>query len=77
MSEHISLTLDLRELFLSLQIIRSLANTADAWAILGRTPDLQPSSDTTVPKYLELITTLNFWPFMSMSHFMTSLFICH
>ena len=34
-----------------------------ACAILERTSGLEPSSDTTVPRYLKLVTVPNFCPF--------------
>ena len=58
--EHISFTFDPRAMFLSLQIGFSFVRAAMACAILERTSGLEPSSETTAPRYLKLVTVPNF-----------------
>ena len=41
----------------------NLVNAAVVFTILESIPGLEPSSDTTEPKYLKLVTVLSFCPF--------------
>ena len=61
--EHISFTFDPRDMLLSLQMGFSFIRAAVACAILERTSGLEPSSETTAPRYLKLVTVPNFCPF--------------
>ena len=61
--ERISFTFDPRDMLLSLQMGFSFVRAAVACAILGRTSGLEPSSETTAPRYLKLVTVPNFCPF--------------
>ena len=61
--EHISITFNPRDMLLSLQMGFSFVRAAVACAILERTPGFKPSSETTAPRYLKLVTVLNFCPF--------------
>ena len=54
--EHISRILELREMLLSSQTGFSLVNAAVVCTILERTSGLEPSSVTTEPRYLKLVT---------------------
>ena len=54
--ERISFTFDPRDMLLSLQMGFSFVRAAVACAILMRTSGLEPSSETTVPRYLKLVT---------------------
>ena len=54
--ERISRILELREILLSIQIGFSLVNAAVACAILESISGLEPSSYTTEPRYLKLVT---------------------
>ena len=65
--ERISFTFDPRDMLLSVQIGFSFVRAAVACAILERTSGLEPSSDTTVPRYLKLVTVPNFCPFTFIS----------
>ena len=60
--EPISFTFDPRDMLLSLQMGFSFVRAAVACAILERTSGLEPSSETTAPRYLKLVTVLNFCP---------------
>ena len=60
--ERISFTLDPRDM-LSLQMGFSFVRAAVACSILERTSGLEPSSETTAPRYLKLVTLPNFCPF--------------
>ena len=52
--ERISVTFDSKDMLLSLQIGFSFVRAAVACAILERTSALEPSSETTAPRYLKL-----------------------
>ena len=52
----ISRTLELREILLSFRTGFSLVNAAVVCAILESISGLEPSSDTTEPRYLKLVT---------------------
>ena len=65
--ERISFTFDPRDMLLSLQMGFSFIRAAVACAILERTSGLQPSSETTAPRYLKLVTVPNFCPFTFIS----------
>ena len=45
----------------------SLLNAAVFCAILESISGLEPSSDTTEPRYLKLVTVSSFWPFTLIS----------
>ena len=53
--KHISFTFDPRDMLLSLQMGFSFVRAAVAGAILERTSGLEPSSETTAPRYLKLL----------------------
>ena len=72
--ERISFMFDPRDMLLSLQMGFSFVRAAVACAILERTSGLEPSSETTVPSYLKLVTVPSFCPFTSIS---LSLSGCH
>ena len=57
--ELISFTFDPRDMLLSLQMGFSFVRAAVACAILERTSGLEPSSATTAPRYLKLVTVPN------------------
>ena len=59
--ERISFTFDPRDMLLSLQMGFSFVRSAVACAILERTSGLEPSSETTAPRYLKLVTEPNFY----------------
>ena len=66
--ERISFTFDPRDNYVvispnGLQFVRA----AVACAILERTSGLEPSSETTAPRYLKLVTVPNFCPFTFIS----------
>ena len=61
--ERICFTFDPRDMLLSLQMGFSFVRATVACAILERTSDLEPSSETTAPRYLKLVTVPNFCPF--------------
>ena len=65
--ERISFTFDPRDMLLSLQIGFSFVRAAVACAILERTSGLEPSSETTAPRYLKLVTVPNFYHFTFIS----------
>ena len=54
--ERISLIFELSAIFLSFQMVLSLASAAVAWAILARISGLDPSSVMIAPRYLNLLT---------------------
>ena len=54
--EHISRTLELTEILLSIQTGFSLVNAAVVCAILENISGLEPSSIITEPRYLKLVT---------------------
>ena len=68
--ERISFTFDPRDMLLSLQMGFSFVRAAVAYAILERTSGLDPSSETTVPRYLKVVTVPNFCPFTFISLWM-------
>ena len=68
--EHISFTFDPRDMLLSLKMGFSFVRAAVACAILERTSGLEPSSETTAPRYLKLVTVPNFCPFTFISLWM-------
>ena len=65
--ERIGFTFDPRDMLLSLQMGFSFVRAAVACAILERTSGLEPSSQTTAPRYLKLFKVLNFCPFTFIS----------
>ena len=68
--ECISFTFDPRDMLLSLQMGFSFVRAAVACAILERTSGLEPSSETTAPRYLKLFTVPSFCPFTFFSLWM-------
>ena len=68
--ERISFTFDPRDMLLSLQMGFSFVRAAVACAILERTSGLEPSSETTAPRYLKLVTVPSFCPFTLNSFWM-------
>ena len=58
--ECISRILELREILLSIQTGFSLVNAAVVCAILENISGMEPSSDTTEPMYLKLVTVSSF-----------------
>ena len=68
--ERISLTFDPRDMLLSLQLGFSFVRAAVACAILERTSGLEPSSETTAPRHLKLVTEPNFCSFTFISLWM-------
>ena len=68
--ERISFTFDPRDMLLSLQMGFSFVRAAVACAILERTSGLEPSSETTAPRYLKLVILPNFCPFTFISLWM-------
>ena len=69
-SEHINFTFDLRDMSLSLQMGFSFVRAAVACAILERISGLEPSSETTAPRYLKLVSVPNLCPFTFISLWM-------
>ena len=65
--EHISFTFEPRDMLLSLQMGFSFVRAAVACAILERTSGLEPSSETTAPRYLKLVIVPSFYPFTFIS----------
>ena len=65
--EHVSLILEVREIFLSFQIGFSLVNAAVICAILESISGLEPSSVISEAKYLKLVTVSSFCPFTLIS----------
>ena len=61
--ECISFTFEPRDMLLSLQIGFSFVRAAVACAIVERISGLEPSSETTAPRYLNLVTVPSFCPF--------------
>ena len=70
--ERTSLTFDPRDMLLSLQMCFSSVRAAVASAILEKFSGLEPSSETTAPRYLKLVTVPSFCPFTFIS-----LYGCH
>ena len=66
--ERISFTFDPRDMLLSLQMGFSFVRAA--CAILERNSGLEPSFETTAPRYLKLVTVPNFCPFTFISLWM-------
>ena len=64
--ERISFTFDPRDMLISFQMGFSFVRAAVACAILERTSGLEPSSETTAPMYLKLVTVPNFWFYLSL-----------
>ena len=65
--ERISLIFELSAIFLSFQMVLSLASAAVAWAILARISGLDPSSVMIAPRYLNHLTQSSFSPLTLMS----------
>ena len=65
--ERISRFLELREILLSFQTGFSLVNAAVVFAILESISGFEPSSFTTEPRYLKLVTTSSLCPFTLIS----------
>ena len=59
----ISHSLELREMLLSFQTGFNLVNTAVVCVILESISGLEPTLDTTEPRYLKLVTVSSFSPF--------------
>ena len=75
--ERNSFTFDLRDMLLSLQKGFSFVRAVVACAILERTSGLEPSSETTAPRYLKLVTVpffLSFYLYLSLDAIGT---VCH
>ena len=68
--ERNSFTFDPKDMLLSLQIGFSFGRAAVAYAILERASGLEPSSETTAPRYLKLVTVPNFCSFTFISLWM-------
>ena len=68
--ELISFTFDPIDMLLSLQMGFSFVRAAVACAIIERTSGLEPSSETTAPRYLKLVTVPNFCLFTFISLWM-------
>ena len=62
--ECISFTFDPRDILLSLHMGFSFVRAAVPCATLKRTSGLAPSSETTAPRYFNLVTVSNFYPFI-------------
>ena len=65
--ERISLIFELSAIFLSFQMVLSIASAAVAWAILAKISGLGPSSAIIAPRYLNLLTQSSFSPLTLMS----------
>ena len=65
--ECISFIFDPRDMLLSLQMGFSFVRAAVACAILERISCLEPSNETTAPRYLKLVTVPNLCPFTFIS----------
>ena len=65
--ERISRILELRETLLSFQTGFYLVSATVVYAILESISGLEPSSDTTEPKFLKLVTVSSFCPFILIS----------
>ena len=75
--ERISRILELREILLSIQTGFSLVNAAVACAILESISGLEPSSLTTEPRYLKLVTVSSFCRFTLVSCVDATGVVCH
>ena len=73
--ERISFTFDPIDTLLFLPTGFSFVRAAVACAILERISGLEPSSETTVPRYLNLVTVPNFCPFTFISLWMPHTFV--
>ena len=62
--ERITSILELREILLSLQTGFNLVNAAIVCAVLESILGLEPSSDTTQPRYLKLVIVSSLCPFI-------------
>ena len=71
----INLILSFILMFLSFQMIFSLASAAIVWAALESTSLLEPSSQIMAPRYLKWSTGSNFWPCIVMSLCKAPLFV--
>ena len=65
--ERISLIFELSAIFLSFQMVLSLASAAVAWALLARISGLDPSSALIAPRYLNRLAQFSFSPLTLMS----------
>ena len=61
--KRISSTFDSRDMLLCLQMGFSFVRAAVSCVVLERTSGLEPSSETTAPRYLKLVKVPNFCPF--------------
>ena len=61
--ERISFTYDPKDMLFSLQMGFSFVRAAVAYAVLQRVSGLEPSFETTTPRYLNLVTVPSFCPF--------------
>ena len=75
--ERINRILALREILLSLQIGFSFVSAAVVCAILESISGLEPSSVTTEPRYLKLVSVSNFCPFTLISVLMPLVLFWH
>ena len=71
--ERISRILELRKMLLSFKIGFNLVNAAVVCAILVSISGLEPSSDTSEPRYLKLVTVSSFCPFTLISLLVSAL----
>ena len=65
--ERIGRILEVREMLLSYQTGLNLVNAVVVRAILESISGLEPSSDTSEPRYLKLVTVSSFCPFTLIS----------
>ena len=75
--ERISCILELRKMLLSFQTGFNLVNATVVCVILESISGLEPSSDTTDPRYQKLVTASSFCPFTLISVLMPLMFFCH
>ena len=76
--ERTSFTFDPTDMLLSLQMGFSFVRAAVACAVLEITSGLEPSSETTAPRYLKLVTVPNFCPFTFISLSLDAIgTVCH
>ena len=71
--ERISRILELRKMLLSFKTGFNLVSAAVACAILVSISGLEPSSDTSEPRNLKLVTVSSFCPFTLISLLMSAL----
>ena len=76
-TERIGYILELRELLLSFQTGFNLVNAAVVYAVLASISGLEPSSVTTEPRYLKLVSVSNFCPFTLISVLMPLVLFWH